>query len=57
MNVKDQNQVNDVAQVRIFGRVVAEDMSIEEFDMVYGGQAPVIVSGTVATDTALQCDW
>ncbi|GAB2569653.1 hypothetical protein ISP15_03105 [Dyella jejuensis] len=56
MNFKDQNQVKDVAQARIFGRVVAEDMSIEEFDMVYGGSVPT-QSGTVATDTAMQCDW
>lgn len=48
--VASENQ----SSIRIFGRVVAEDMSMAEFDLVSGGAANL---ETKATDTSMQCDW
>lgn len=48
--VASENQ----SSIRIFGRVVAEDMSMAEFDLVSGGAANL---ETKATDGNMQCDW
>lgn len=46
------------SSIRIFGRIVAEDMSQAELGLVSGGNTPVKgPTGTVNTDTKLECDW
>jgi hypothetical protein len=44
------------SSIRIFGRLMAHDLTHEELDAVSGGLSPAGTS-TKATDTTMQCDW